>query len=596
MANYSTSYIYRLKDKMTPVMKKITRSFKRMYIKSRIAAKKMAKSFKKAGKNMKDMGKSILGAGVVVAGAIGVIVKSAADYEQSLVNMKAITQATGEEMKKLDALAMQLGRDTAWSAKEAVNGQIELAKAGLTTSRILGGALKSSLDLASSTTLDLSEASEMTAFGLKLFAHEGINAAKVANYFAAVENKSAGDARNLKEALTQVAPAVTALKLNFEDVNAALASFADNQIKGGRAGTGLRNTLLRLQPMSKEAADTMLRLGIITKNGANEFFTAGGKMEGLSKIAEVLKTKMSHLTEKELARDMDTMFGMQGLAGGIGLLKAGAKGIDEYKNKLAKVSAERLAEEKLKSLSGQMTILKGSIETSTIALGTTLLPILTPLAKNIAKVVNSITAWVQDNPKLSKTIMKVAAAVGGFLIVVGGASFIVGTLLTIIGGLSLPIIAVIAAVVALGVAIYQVFNHWDVLAEGFSSLWKTIGGTVAIIVDEYIKPFFTEIGKYFSSLWDRIMKIVNYVASTGSKIKSFFGFGGKDMNMNLNKNLTSDFSADLNPRRLQPQRQSVDVNTRQDIGGTLDIRIDNKGKSKLVSSSNNGNLGYQLGH
>ena len=45
---------------------------------------------------------------------------------------------------------------------------------------------------------------------------------------------------------------------------------------------------------------------------------------------------------------------------------------------------------------------------------------------------------------------------------------------------------------------------------------------------------------------------------------------------------------------LEQQRQSVDVRTQNDVGGTLKVEIDSKGKAKKTGSSQAGNLGFQV--
>jgi len=394
------------------------------------AWKEAAKLRKKAGELAKTGAKNIA-IGVAIASPLILAAKAAADYEQGLVNVQAVTRANAKDMVQLDSLAIKMGRDTAWSAKAATEGQLELAKAGLTVKEILGGALKSSLNLASSSVMNLAEASEMTAFGLKVFAHSGVDATKVVNYFSAVENKSAADTRNLKNALVAASPAITSLKVGFEDANAVLAMFADKQLKGSLAGTALKTTLLRLQPIAKPATMAMKELGIITKDGSNAFFTSAGKMKNMADIAEILKTRMSHLTEKQRIHYMTTMFGQEGLAGAVNLYEAGAKSINEYKEKLSKVDAEEVANKKLNSVSGQMTILKGSVETAAITLGKNFLPEIKSMTEMLVSGVNKLTNFMSKNKKLTMAFIIGTAALSGFVIMMGAAQMAIGGMMAI---------------------------------------------------------------------------------------------------------------------------------------------------------------------
>src|SRR5215471_13947409 len=84
-----------------------------------------------AEKGLSTFGKSIEGAGsamslafggAAIAGIAAVgeglksAVESAADFEQTMSEVKAVSGATSEEMDQLSGLALQLGKDTSFSA------------------------------------------------------------------------------------------------------------------------------------------------------------------------------------------------------------------------------------------------------------------------------------------------------------------------------------------------------------------------------------------------------------------------------------------------------------------------------------------------
>jgi hypothetical protein len=83
-------------------------------------------------------GLAVVGAGAVVAG-MGAAVTAAAGFEQQMSEVKAVSGATGAEMQSLSGLALQLGKDTSFSASEAAAGITELVKGGLSVPDIMGG-------------------------------------------------------------------------------------------------------------------------------------------------------------------------------------------------------------------------------------------------------------------------------------------------------------------------------------------------------------------------------------------------------------------------------------------------------------------------
>jgi hypothetical protein len=65
-----------------------------------------------------------LSAGLFAVGAAGVAgfgfaIKTAADFEQTLSGVKAVTGATEDQMESLRKKALQLGKDTVFSASES---------------------------------------------------------------------------------------------------------------------------------------------------------------------------------------------------------------------------------------------------------------------------------------------------------------------------------------------------------------------------------------------------------------------------------------------------------------------------------------------
>lgn len=102
----------------------------------------------KLTKAFDDLANKAAFAGTAVASGVGLAVKQFADFDQAMSAVKANSGATGAQLDALRASAVKLGADSQFSATEAAQGINELAKAGVQTGDILGGALKGSLDLA----------------------------------------------------------------------------------------------------------------------------------------------------------------------------------------------------------------------------------------------------------------------------------------------------------------------------------------------------------------------------------------------------------------------------------------------------------------
>lgn len=127
----------------------------------------------KSTKAFGDLANKAAFAGTAVAAGVGLAVKRFADFDQAMSAVKANSGATGAQLDALRASAVKLGADSQFSATEAAQGINELAKAGVQTGDILGGALKGSLDLAAAGQIEVGQAAETTATALNLFKLKG---------------------------------------------------------------------------------------------------------------------------------------------------------------------------------------------------------------------------------------------------------------------------------------------------------------------------------------------------------------------------------------------------------------------------------------
>ena len=103
---------------------------------------------------------------------LGVVsVKTAADFEQSMSKVEAISGTTGEELISLTELARKMGKETKFSANEAAEAMKFMAMAGWDAGEITEG-LAGVMDLAAASGEDLALVSDivtdaMTAFKLE---------------------------------------------------------------------------------------------------------------------------------------------------------------------------------------------------------------------------------------------------------------------------------------------------------------------------------------------------------------------------------------------------------------------------------------------
>ncbi|WP_141540076.1 DUF2207 domain-containing protein, partial [Bacillus cereus] len=254
---------------------------------------------------------------------------------------------------------------------------------------------------------------------------------------------------------------------------------------------------------------------------------AKGGSDGSKAMVEVAKAiegiedpvKKNQVGVKVLA----TMFEDQGQNLTNTLIRASEKTVDFQKNQ------EKLNESIKKMDANPAVKFQKAMEDLKMALE--------PILGVIADVVASIADWISNNPELAATLAAVATAIG----VISGALMAIAPIVVAVMGVfeigaaaALGIVAIvpiiIAAIVALGIAIYQ---NWDSIRQWTIDTWNSIKEYLIELWDgivqssseawssflETMHSFFDPIGQFFSDLWTGIGEICS---STWNSIVEFF--------------------------------------------------------------------------
>lgn len=144
------------------------------------------------------------------------------------------------------------------------------------------------------------------------------------------------------------------------------------------------------------------------------------------------------------------------------------------------------------------------------------------VGQTIAKLSSSAVAWVSDTAvKVADTTATVAHTAATWLATAATTAF--GVAMTV---LTSPITLVIAALVALGVGIYELVKHWDVVKEAAGICWDWIVGKWNS-AGEWFAGVWENIRSAFSNFDDWLQNIFNMDFSDS------FGFIGDIMNAYL---------------------------------------------------------------
>ena len=209
-----------------------------------------------------SMIKGMIGAQAVISGFqkfIGLFksgVQSIVDFEAANSKLAAILGTTSNNIKDLTLDAQRLGSATKYTASEATNLQIELAKLGFSRKEILQST-EGILKFAQATGSDLPEAAALAGAALRMFGAETSETERYVSAMAVATTKSALSFSYLQTAMPIVGPVAKAFNFQIEDTLALLGKLADAGSDASMSATATRNILLNLADGSGELAKAL---------------------------------------------------------------------------------------------------------------------------------------------------------------------------------------------------------------------------------------------------------------------------------------------------------------------------------------------------
>lgn len=330
----------------------------------------------------------------------GLMVKTAADFDDSMRKVAAVTGATGDQFDRLRQQAIDLGASTAWSASESAAAMQYLGMAGLSTNEILE-ATPQMLSLASAGAMDLGTAADIATNVLSGFNLQVSDLAHVSDVLAQAASSSNTSVEQLGHAMAYVGPVAASAGLSIEETTAAIQVMSNSGIQGTMAGTALRGALSSLLAPTKQATDILATYGLTAEDVNPEVHS----------LAEILDT----LSSAGLSTaDAMSLFGDRAGPGMIALLRAGGDGLRDYSQQLenSEGAAKRMAETMEGGVGGSLRELEGAVETLSITFGDLIADAIMPAIEGATSLANWLSSLDEGTQRVIVTTGLLAAATG----------------------------------------------------------------------------------------------------------------------------------------------------------------------------------------
>lgn len=385
------------------------------------SASKAARSMDEASAEARDLAQAesdaaakgmslveVMGRFTAVAGQLASMafpVVQAAQFERKLAEAMAVMGAAGEEVDRFRNLTQELGRTTEYTASQAAEGLLMLARAGIKGTDAMGS-LPTALKLAQAGAMDLGVAADivtniMTGFRLSVDALPA-----VADKVTAAFTNSNSTLQELGQAFKYVGPIAAGVGTNFDDVTAAMAALHNAGLKADMAGTALRGTLSALLSPTREEALLLEDLGRRAGGAGLQIFDAQRRFVGFVSLLEQLER--AGITAGEALE----LFGDRAGVGMAALLGQGSQAVAQLRSTIeqSEGTVDRISRQMNENLVGAWRNFKSAMEGLAISIGEQVQGPLSSLLSVLTSAVNQVTDLAKAYPELTQALTLAAGA------------------------------------------------------------------------------------------------------------------------------------------------------------------------------------------
>lgn len=485
---------------------------------------------------------------------------AASGFEDVMTQLETFGGLAGDELEAVKQAALDMGAATKFSASDAASAMLEFVKAGYSTQDAMIAA-NSSLTLAAIGSMDLENAAGIVSSTISQFNLDVEDASNVVDTLAQGANASKADVQGLADGLKNVGVVASTMGFDLEETTAALSVLSNAGIEGAEAGTQLKSALISLTT-SDTAKTALADLGVT-------LYDTSGNMKDMDTIIDELSASMAGFSPEEKTQALKDLGGSYGITALSALMAAGGTDSMVAAMNTAPGAAD-LAEKSMKTFSGTMESLQGSVETLMIEGLTPLMEeTLTPLVGKVTDIVNSMTKWADENPELSSTIGGLVLGIG-FL---GAALAIASPIVTAIGlavgafgGALAAVFSPLGLLVIAGIGLVALLNNPDI--QNGLKAWQGVFDNLKIILGAIaadISMRLDDVAVGLRSFVRDIMMTINDLQSKAAALQIALG-----INVEANSQVVTDTTTAIQAADIA-KKLEADLNASMAAGGAIKV-------------------------
>lgn len=290
------------------------------------------------------------------------------DFDSGMSQVKAVSGASAKDFEAMRNQAIQLGADTTKSAKEVSEGQLELAKSGMSAKQAMQ-AIPGAISASQASGEDMAVAVSVMTSALNGFQLKASESAHVADVLAMAANKSKADINDMGYAFKYAATPAKALGVSLEETSSAVMIMTNAGLAGEQAGTSLRSALISLSKPSEDASKQMDKLGV-------KITDAKGNMRPFADITDDLRKKTEGMGNAQKMNALSTIFGTEAASGMLAIIDSAPGTMQKFTKSLKESdgASKKASDTMTNNLAGSVENLKGTIESIAINVSDVLTP------------------------------------------------------------------------------------------------------------------------------------------------------------------------------------------------------------------------------
>lgn len=404
--------------------------------------------FEKVGKDLKDVGGKVkdvgqgftVGATVPIVGAGIAAIDTGKKFDTAMSRLQAtagITDKTSEAFTDLKEKAIEMGKNTSFSAKEAAEGLTYLSLAGWDVETSIDR-IEPVLRAAEAGEMDLARCADLVTDSMSAAGIESEDFARYLDIVANSQRESNATMEEMLEAYIVAGGMFKSLNIPLEKSGALLGILANRGDKGSEAGKALISVFSNLITETGQAGEALSEMGI-------SLYDTEGKQRDVVEVLKEMASKLgvaadgtSDLTEQQ-QQQYAAMVGGKTQFDTLMKLLAGVS--DEYDG-LNEVlgdsngSLEEMARIMKENLGGEIETMESALSTALYEAFTSLEPVISKVVELITDAANWFTSLDDEQQKNIVTMAGIVAAIGPILMGIGQLIIVGGNAVTLLGGLS----------------------------------------------------------------------------------------------------------------------------------------------------------------